>query len=264
MRSAHDPHAPLVALHSSGAGARQWQAYPALIGPGWPWATPELLGYAAGEAWPLGGATSLDAEARRVAPWLGSKDGAPLHLVGHSYGGAVALQLALTWPERVASLTLYEPVRFALLRETDPGLWRDIVDAGRRIGALALAGATVESARVFVDYWSGAGAWQRLSAARQSAVARRMAKVQAEFEALFADPVPVAAYRVLRVPLRVVRGTASPAPARRVAERLAAICPQGELVTLRGADHMTPLTQPGRFAALLPCAAARERAVIAA
>jgi pimeloyl-ACP methyl ester carboxylesterase len=264
MRSANDPHSAVMALHSSGAGARQWQAYRALIDPGWHWSAPDLLGYAAGETWLRGGTASLDAEARRVAPWMQRTDGAPLHLVGHSYGGSVALQVALNWPERVASLTLYEPVRFALLRETDPVLWREIVDAGRHIGALALEGRDTASAQVFVDYWSGAGAWQRLPAARQSAVALRMPKVQAEFEALFADPVPTEAYGALRVPLLVVCGTASPAPARRVAERLAAICPQAELVTLTGADHMAPLLQPERFAALLPCAAPRALAAEAA
>lgn len=33
-----------------------------------------------------------------------------VHLVGHSLGGAVALELAQTWPERIASVTLISPV----------------------------------------------------------------------------------------------------------------------------------------------------------
>lgn len=38
-----------------------------------------------------------------------SKD-APFHLIGHSYGGAIALRLAFEQRHRVASLALYEPV----------------------------------------------------------------------------------------------------------------------------------------------------------
>lgn len=249
-----DPCPVAVALHSSGAGARQWTPYRTLVDAAWQWITPELLGYEDAASWPLGGTTSLDAEARRVRTTIDGLGQRPVHLVGHSYGGTVALQVALTWPERVASLTLYEPVRFALLRGQDPDAWQDIVGTGRRIGLLALAGRLHESARVFVDYWSGEGAWQRLSAARQDAIARRMPKVHAEFEALFADRVPESTYGLLPMPLRVVCGTASPLPARRVAERLAVLHPDAELVRWPGADHMAPLIQIERFARLLPCA----------
>jgi pimeloyl-ACP methyl ester carboxylesterase len=247
----------VVALHSSAAGARQWQAYSSLIDPRCQWQALDLLGYEAGASWPIGGKTSLDAEAQRIVPWLGGDREPPVHLVGHSYGGAVALQLALICPERLASVTVYEPVRFALLRATDVTKWHEIVRVGRRIGALVLAGHSMEAAKRFVDYWSGEGAWDRLAATRQQGVALRMPKVQAEFEALFGDRVTASAYRALRMPVRVVRGTRSPEPVRRVAECLVDACLQVELLSLTGADHMTPLTHPERFAATLPCAQAQ-------
>jgi pimeloyl-ACP methyl ester carboxylesterase len=259
-----DPRPAVLALHSSGAGARQWQAYPALVDPAWHWTAADLLGYGVGPSWRVGQGTSIDAEALHVAPALGAAGAAPVHLVGHSYGGTVALQLALRWPQRVASVTVYEPVRFALLQHGDAPLWRDIVAAGRHIGALALDGRLDASAQAFVDYWSGTGAWQSLTSARRAAVAQRMPKVQAEFEALFADDVPFEAYRALAMPLRIVCGTESPLPARRVAERLAAAVPRAELIRWPGADHMAPLTQPARFAALLPCALRTAAALAAA
>ena len=40
----------------------------------------------------------------------------PIHLVGHSYGGGVALRFALSFPERLRSLTLIEPSCFHLLK----------------------------------------------------------------------------------------------------------------------------------------------------
>ena len=46
----------------------------------------------------------------------------PVHIVGHSYGGALALRVTLQRPQKVASLTLYEPSCFQLLDELgEPG-----------------------------------------------------------------------------------------------------------------------------------------------
>ena len=200
-------HAPLlpgttvVALHSSGAGARQWASWRSLWPAGAEIVTPDLIGYA--DDGSLVASVTLDEEARRVAHVV---DAVPhgVHLVGHSYGGAVALRVALARPHRVRGLWLYEPVLFALLRGDDTAHWRDIVAAGRVIGALARNGQVEASASHFVDYWSGRGAWASLAPPRRRAIAERMAKVAAEFDALFDDDLPTTAYRALHVPVRVL------------------------------------------------------------
>src|SRR3546814_1285704 len=57
-----------------------------------------------------------DAAAVLRTPGVPTGIGAPaFHLVGHSYGGAVPLKIALSQPQRVLSLTLIEPVLFHLL-----------------------------------------------------------------------------------------------------------------------------------------------------
>ena len=44
------------------------------------------------------------------------RPGEKFHLIGHSYGGMVALQLAAqAQPQRVRSLSLFEPIAFHLL-----------------------------------------------------------------------------------------------------------------------------------------------------
>jgi pimeloyl-ACP methyl ester carboxylesterase len=48
-----------------------------------------------------------------------------VHLFGHSYGAAVALQSAALRPQRVRSLTVYEPVWFRLL--IDRGLGDEVI-----------------------------------------------------------------------------------------------------------------------------------------
>jgi pimeloyl-ACP methyl ester carboxylesterase len=249
----HKPaaQAPFLALHSSGSGGRQWAAYPALLSASTHLVTPDLIGYT-DAPWPTDRAVTLEGEAERLLPLL-RQHGRPVHLVGHSYGGAVALQTALLWPEHVLSLTVYEPVLFHLLYE-DPAselLATQITTVGRRIGQLALSGRTEESAALFVGYWSGDGVWPRMPKHRQAGVVSRMGKVRAEFEALFdsrMDPKQLAGWDI---PVRIVRGTRSPASALRAAELLAARLPAAELVTVEGAGHMGPIESPAVLAPLL-------------
>jgi pimeloyl-ACP methyl ester carboxylesterase len=240
----------IVALHSSGAGARQWEPYRASLGAASRFIPIDLLGYDSPAGWPVGAPVSLEDEARRVAPALAwGEEG--VHLVGHSYGGAVALQVALRWPERVRSLTLFEPVRFALLRGRDEVSWQDVTGAGHRIAALAKAGDLPASGEAFVDYWSGKGAWGRLSAGQRAAITWRMPKVGAEFQALFADAVPLAAYAALSMPVRLLTGTRSPACARRIVAILSGALPRAEVVSLPGLGHLGPITDPARVMAAM-------------
>jgi pimeloyl-ACP methyl ester carboxylesterase len=61
---------------------------------------------------PLLARIDFERQAEELAPLLG--DGA--HLVGHSYGGVIALLIAAAHPERVRSLAVSEPPAFGLAR----------------------------------------------------------------------------------------------------------------------------------------------------
>ena len=240
----------LIALHSSGAGGRQWDGWRRQLPCGATWHTPDLLGYA-GEPWPLGAMVSLQDEAEALAPLLRA---APhgVHLVGHSYGGAVALELALRWPQHLRSLTLYEPMRPALLRDgqaDDRRLFGEFVAMGREIGVEVLCGRSPRAAQRFVDYWAGTGAWAALAGPRQQAIVARMPKVRAEFGALFDDTAQLEQLRGLEVPVSLLCGTRSPAPALRIVERLLRTLPGVTLERFEGLGHLGPIEAPARVAA---------------
>src|SRR3546814_9724822 len=90
------------------------------------------------------------------------------HLVGHSYGGAVALKIALTRPQRVLSLTLIEPVVFHLLPlagdDEDMRLYRTILGVRDRLRGAVAAGWPAHGMATFVDFWNGAGTWDAADA----------------------------------------------------------------------------------------------------
>ena len=156
---------------------------------------PDRLGQAPGERWAAGQATSFDDEVEHLAPLITAQAGG-IHLLGHSYGGAVALQIAMRWPARIKSLTLYEPVRFRLLLDSPAmtPLAYDVIRLARSVQRMA-GPAPADAAARFVDYWSGDGAWAQTSPARQQALALRMPKVGAEFTAALEDSAQDAATR---------------------------------------------------------------------
>jgi pimeloyl-ACP methyl ester carboxylesterase len=259
--SPDDQRETVLFLHCSGSSARQWAPVTAALAAPIEAVPLDLAGYGpdAGD-WPAGTPCTLDDEADRIAHWL--QGPRPVHLVGHSFGATVALQLALRWPSRVRSLTLYEPVRFALLfaRRMTRAIGDAIAGVGRKIGARVMAGRRAEAAEQFIDYWSGRGAWAAMSPGQQEAAAARMPKVRAEFEALFADPVPLAAYRRLTMPVLLLVGGATLTPPRAVARLLAGALPRVVRETLPGLGHMGPITHPARIAARLGAFLLAQRA----
>ncbi|MCE9661619.1 MAG: alpha/beta hydrolase [Burkholderiales bacterium] len=247
----------LFCVHGSAVSGKSWNALAAPLRDRVRVLAPDRLGQAAGERWPADRASSFDAEAEHLAATLAAAPG-PVHLFGHSYGGAVAMQMALRWPERVARLTLYEPTRFALLFRPGhaPGeAAREILAIGHGTQQRAAAGQEAEAAQLFVDYWSGAGTWAAMDAGRQQRLAVQMPKVGAEFLAAFADPLPLDAWRALAMPVLLLGGETSPAPVRAINALLASVLPRSASVTLPGIGHMGPMTHADDVREWLPEAA---------
>ena len=168
-----------------------------------------------------------------------------VHLVGHSYGGGVALHVALARRARVVSLTLYEPSAFHLLKimgDRVAAAFAEIADITRVTAQGVITGDYAGAAAAFVDYWGGVGAWVALRPTVQAALIRWAPKAPLDFRALIEEPTPLAAYSDLRMPVLVMRGEHAPRPTRKIAEMLRSIVPDVRLAVIDGAGHMGPST----------------------
>lgn len=105
----------VIALHCSGSGAAQWRKLGEALSSRHPFVAPEHYGCDSTGPWSGERAFTLADEAARAIGIIDASRG-KVHLVGHSYGGGVALRAAVERPERIASLTLYEPSVFHLLK----------------------------------------------------------------------------------------------------------------------------------------------------
>ena len=82
------------------------------------------------------------------------------HVVGHSYGGVLALELALFFGPKIASLTLIEPVVFGILVGRDEDALGPVVETGRAFDSFE-PGNQRPALKALLDYWFGTGAWER-------------------------------------------------------------------------------------------------------
>jgi len=232
----------VVLLHSSASSARQWDALAAVLSDQYAVHAVDLHGHGRRSAWPGPAPLTLADEARLAAPLLAAAGSA--HVIGHSYGGAVALKLASLQPERVRSVVVYEPTLFRILVEE--GAWglpaRDIRFTADAIRAFVRAGRPAEAARHFVDFWSRRGQYDRMSASRQRGIDERMATVLAHFDALFAEPLTSAALRRLTMPRLFLTGADTVATTRHLGELLRLGVPGAVHETLAGLGHMGPIT----------------------
>ena len=182
---------------------------------------------------------ALQDEAALVAPIM-AREG-DVHLVGHSYGGAVALKLAAMYPQRVRSVTVYEPVMFRWLVDAQAGEVADVLRVVDTIRHELAFGSASDAGRAFVDFWSGQGAWQSMSAVRQESIAARMRTVASHFAALFLEPLALREVARLCIPTMVLTGARTVRVMHRMAETL-----RGALGArhraIADAGHMGPIT----------------------
>ncbi|CAG9216071.1 Alpha/beta hydrolase fold protein [Paraburkholderia sabiae] len=235
---------PVIALHCSGSGAAQWRKLSEVLGSRHVLVAPEHYGCESTGPWSGERAFTLADEAARTVGIIDASSG-KVHLVGHSYGGGVALRAALERPKRIASLTLYEPSAFHLLKTMGSygaHALAEIVAISKRTADGVSCGDYRGAAASFVDYWGGPGSWDALRPSIQAALTRWAPKAPLDFRALIEERTPTHAYADLRVPALILRGQHAPVPTRAIAERLPMLIPAARLAVIEGAGHMGPVT----------------------
>lgn len=249
-----------VCVHCNASSSAQWRPLMDRLAPRHRVLAPDTHGAGRGPAWPTDRTLGLRDEVDLLEPLL-EHIGEPVALVGHSYGGAVALLAALRWPERVHTLVLYEPALFALVdaASPSPNAADGIRDVVVRAGAALAAGERSTAGEIFIDYWMGEGAWRTKPDVQRTAIETAVVNVVGWGQALFAETAPLAAFRALDMPVLLMLGSDTTASARAVAGLLAAALPRVETLRLDGLGHMGPITHPEQVNAAIDGFLSRPR-----
>lgn len=218
---------PLVLIHGAGGNAATWSSVLPTFGTARVHAV-DLPGRGSSDV------PAVDSAAAAVAPALSSAPDGAL-LVGHSYGGAVAIEAALAEPERWAGLVL--------------------VSSGAR---LKVAPQILQQVAV-----ATADAPFRLDFAFGEATPRAVIEDYARTSSHTPPPTTLADWRAcdgfdqrsrlgaLKLPVLVVYGSEDRLTPGRFQEKLVAALPSGRSVVVDGAGHMLPWEAPGAFVAAI-------------
>lgn len=237
---------PVVALHGSIATGRQWAGLAAYLDGEFLFHAPDVPGYGSAAGCDLTGGDTMAERVDRMAALI-LACGRPVHLVGHSAGGGIALKLALARPELVASLTLIEPVVFHLLGQAGPAdriLLEDMQSVAATMRRSIEAGNPALGMAHFVNFWNGRGYWTSLPAETRIRLAGQCRQVVEDFRAAFAEDWPLSTVGDLAMPVQLIMGLQSPPPALRVTEMLAETIDRARLAVIPDAGHMSPFSHP--------------------
>jgi len=257
---------PATRLHHLGSGARRVLALHCSLAHGGAWAplaqaltglaitAPDLPGHGDSADWDGTGDYHDHATAVAAGLLAGMSGEGPVDLFGHSFGATIALRLALAHPERVRSLTLFEPVLFCAAAHSP--VFAAFVAAQADYGAAARAGDWPLAARLFNGLWGTGEAWDRLSPTLRQYLTERMPLVTSCDRVLFDDSAAIlepGRLEGLRMPVLLAEGAKSPPVIGAVMAELARRVPQAGRHRQQGAGHMLPVTHA---TALAPVVAA--------
>lgn len=257
---------PVVLLHGSASTGAQWRGLQQELKGDFRLVAVDLPGYGGTRAKALYGRPGLDRMAEALRGTI-EACGRAVHLVGHSYGGAVALRIAMRRPELVSSLTLVEPALFHVLRDGDAGdrrLFAEIASVAGLIAAGIANDAAAAGMAGFIDFWNGDGSWTGTGSDLRARLTGTAGQVMADFRTLFAESWALRECAGIACPTLILKGARSVAVTRRIADMLDGTISGATLITVLEAGHMMPVTHPERVNPLIEVHLRATRAAAAA
>lgn len=253
---------PVLLVHGQPGTGSSWWPVAKLLSPDFRVLAPDRPGWGGNPRPATTIAGNAEMLARLVEERLGPEP-PPLVVVGHSLGGAVAIELALGWRRLVAGLVLVSSVGVAAaLTGMDrllavPLLGDGVLGAGavalRKVVQGTARMASGERSRHLLERANRSAAFRAVMAEADHVVgARERRSFLVEQRALI-EETPRIERRLgsLALPCAVVQGGGDHVVGPQAARELAAAIPGAELALRPGAGHLLPFEQPEFVAAVV-------------
>ncbi|MDU9002326.1 alpha/beta fold hydrolase [Sedimentitalea todarodis] len=240
----------VLALHCTIAHSGAWRGVTKLMEKEATFVAPDMFSHGRSPDWD-GKGDFPDLMNQAVARLLDS----PMDVVGHSFGALIGLRLAVEHPHLVRTLTLIEPVFFAVAAQDAPDLVARQSQGVRPVFEALEAGDSALAARLFNRAWGDGGTrWPDLREETRAAMTRGIHILPASNSAIYDDRPGLlrpGVLQALKMPVLLIRGSRTEEIITAVNDGLARRIPHAQSDVVQGAGHMLPITHPDETAAHL-------------
>lgn len=228
--------APIACIHGGGSSAVMWGEAVEELAPLGRVIAYDRRGCARSERPEPYERTSVAEQADDAAALLDALAATPAVVIGRSYGGAVAVDLALRYRDRVRALVLLEGDALGL---SPAGLeWtRAIRDRLRLVAAQEGVDAVYEA---LIDEVVGEGVWDSFPDGVRQILSRNGPALLAELHYVDEAVPDAAAFATVDKPVLLVAASESPPPQREMTEAMAAALPDARTVLVAGGHLVDP------------------------
>nr|WP_254443302.1 alpha/beta hydrolase [Ruegeria arenilitoris] len=180
----------------------------------------------------------------------------PMDVIGHSFGGMIALRLATEYPDLIRSAVLIEPVFFAIAKQDAPELVEKHDHEAQPYTDALVAGDMALAARLFNRMWStdDSPRWPDLPERTRAAMVRGVHVVPAVEDVLFQDQKGLLNPGVLdraTMPILILSGSKTHSVMPAIGQGLQRRLTNASCAVVERAGHMVPISHPQDTARLV-------------
>ncbi len=177
--------------------------------------------------------------------------GAPVHLVGHSFGGTIALAVALAGRADIRSVATFEANPFGLLSGRG---CHDLVKTTRKLSQdfeTAVTTGEQDAPRRIIDFWGGGGAFDALPGGVQDFCRQSAHTNILDWRTYYTFDAKAADFSRLKIPVLLACGARANPVIAEISGGLSECLPNARTATVDGAGHSLIVSHPQQCADLL-------------